>query len=36
MKHVSKITRRLPAVAGDTFTKECTPMKENAGKCEDV
>lgn len=36
MKHVSELTLKKPALAGDTVTKECTPAKENAGKCEDV
>jgi hypothetical protein len=38
MKHLSPITQRLPKTAqlkGDSIFKDCTPLKENFGKCED-
>lgn len=39
MSHLRKITHNTPAPAalkGDSVVKECTPLKENTGKCEDV
>ncbi|MDX9972531.1 MAG: hypothetical protein RBU21_06015 [FCB group bacterium] len=39
MSHLRSITHTTPAPAvlkGDSVVKECTPAKENAGKCEDI
>lgn len=35
MSHLRNVTQKWPAKAGDTVVKECTPAKENVGKCED-
>jgi hypothetical protein len=39
MKHLHNLTRAIPVLAalkGGSVTKDCTPAKENFGKCEDV